>query len=245
MLKSFGLVAAASLLAGCVSVGGPTAAPTLGPSFGITTPAPATPTAAAATPTAVATPTAAPTATPTDAPTATPTDEPTPELTPEPTPDGGENGDLILFDDFVDPTSGWATGETGNSSAQYVDGSLHLIVGDAGQAVWSDRALDAEYGVLLSAAFFTASTDGAVGLLCDDGTGSLYGATLTSASDLVFFSIIGGVSNVLDTRNDLDVELTPGATEGFGLECAGTSTGQFPHGRGAARFGNDRHLREH
>jgi hypothetical protein len=227
LLKSFGLfMAVASLLVGCVSIGNPTAAPTLAPSFGITTPAPATPTRAPATPTAVP-PTAQPTATPTAEPTASPTDEPTLAPTVEPTPDGGNvNGDLILFDDFVDPASGWQTGTSGNLSVAYQDGSLHFAVGDPGQGLWSRRGLNVEHGVLLGAGFFTASTGGAIGMLCVAPAGELYGALLTSTNRVVFFSIIAGTTNVLE-GHDIDIGMTPGATEGFGLECAGTSTGNF------------------
>jgi len=136
------------------------------------------------------------------------------------------NGDLIIFDDFVDENSGWATGESGNLSIAYQDGSLHFDVADPGQGIWSKRSLDGEFGVVLAAGFFTATTDGAIGYLCTNPLGEQYGALLTSTNRLVFFSVIGGETNVLK-RHDIDVGMTPGATEGFGLECAGTSTGNF------------------
>jgi hypothetical protein len=225
-------MAVVALVAGCTSAPVATSAPTAAaPTLGVTTPLP--PTTAAATPTVAATeePTAEPTAEPTEEatvePTAEPTLEPTAEATPETTgtPDN-VNGDLIVFDDFVDENSGWETGETGNLSIAYVDGSLHFDVGDPGQGVWSRRGFGTEYGVVLAAGFFTATTDGAIGYLCTDPAGEQYGALLTSTNRLVFFSVIAGETNVLDTH-ELEIGMTPGATEGLGIECAGTSTGNF------------------
>lgn len=220
-------MAVVALVAGCSGTPTPTAAPTAAPTLGITTPLP--PTTAPATPTVAPTaePTVEPTAEPTAEPTPEPTAEPTPEVTPEETlPPDNTNGDLVLFDDFLDDSTGWATGVSGNMSVAYQDGSLHFNVGDPGQAVWSHKSLPEEYGVVLAAGAFTAETDGAIGMLCMTPLNEFYGALLTSTNKLVFFSIIGGETTVLE-RNELETGMTPGATEGFGVECAGTETGNF------------------
>ena len=210
---------------GCVSISGPSQAPTAAATQAVTTPRPpATPTAAASVsvsvaPSPTATATASPTATPTlVVPSFVPTDRP-------PATPSADDGDLLFVDQMEDPASGWALGALGNSSAAYSGGNLRLAIGDSGQAIWSPRLLGAEFGVLLVAGSYMISGGAGAGAACVSPDNQLYGAEITSDGSLIFFSIINGVTQALERHEDLPLELTENQLVGFGIECGATSTG--------------------
>src|SRR5687767_2151257 len=151
-------VAAIALVTGCVSVTGPSLAPSGPPSV-------ATPSPVVTTSRPVVTSSPAPSvavseqpnfspqapATATPAPSASPVGPSVPGVSP-PAPPAIADGDLLFLDDMDDPSSGWSVGEIGNASASFTDeGGLQLQIGDAGQAIWSPRRLAGEFGVLLVA----------------------------------------------------------------------------------------------
>ena len=125
-----------------------------------------------------------------------------------------------------DPSSGWAAGDIGNSTVSFNDdGELSLDVGDAGQAIWSPRRVDGEFGVLLVAGGYVISGDGGVGAACVTGDGDMYGAEMTTTGQLIFFSIVDGATRALETKDDLDVQVEQDVFWAFGVECTGLSTG--------------------
>lgn len=220
-------VAVASVLGGCVSIGGQSAEPPVGRSFGITTPAPvATATAGAATPPATTGATQTATATATAEPTVTPSAEATPTATAESTDTPGQAADdLVLSDDMSDPNSGWGLTDTDFSTIAYEDGALRITIHPDTGASFSQRRAGGEYAVLLAAAQFRPTAGGAVGLLCASFDGLRYGAAFTTNGALVFFSIDGGQVVPLDSIKDVGSDLPVGESTVFGLECAGTVTG--------------------
>jgi len=217
---------------GCVSVSGPSPAPSAASSLGITTPAPTTQSAK---------PSVAPTATAA----ATPSPESTLQVTPEasletvppasskasgePSESAAPAGaDLLFDDDMSDPASGWATGQSGAVAVDYVDGSLELTISAAQQAVWSTRRLESGSPVVLVAGVFTPKNDESIfGPLCETPDGKLYGVIATSSSHLNFIAIEGDVTRVLASHDELGIEVPNGQPVSIGLECAGTDSGAF------------------
>lgn len=220
-------MAVASLLVGCVSIGGPSpsASAALGRSFGITTPAPiASATAGASAdatqaPLLTPSPTSATTATPTAEPTATPAAEPT--ETPTATPD-----DLVLFDNMEDPAaSRWGETETESTTVSMEPGALRFEIRQELGAAYSSHPLPSEYAVLQVAAEFNPADDGAIGVLCSASDDIHYGAAFTTNGALIFFSIDNGQIASLKRINDVGSDLQVNEATTFGLECAGTATG--------------------
>lgn len=218
-------MAVASMLAGCVSLNAPSVAPSVGRSFGITTPAPVASASASASAAVTLAPVA--TATPTTAPTATPSAEASEPPTTEPTESPGTTtSDLILSDDMDDPsTSGWGTTDTETTTVSVQDGALRIEVRQEGGAAYSSHLLGAEYAVVLAVADFEPAADGAVGLLCSTSGDLHYGAAFTTNGALIFFSIDGGQVAVLERINDVGSDLQVDVSALFGIECAGTATG--------------------
>ena len=219
------------VVTGCASIGAPSAEPSVVPSLslpslGVTTPRPQI----TSSPQASSAPTAPASGTPASAsfvPQASASPGPTsPPIVPPPPPPSREDGDLLFFDDMDDPSSGWGTGEIGNSIVSFNDdGELSLDIGDAGQAIWSPRRVVGEFGVLLVAGGYVISGDGGVGAACVTADGDLYGAEMTTTGQLIFFSIVDGATRALDTKDDLDVQVEREVFWAFGVECTGLSTG--------------------
>ena len=228
MAKALAIGTSLLLLAGCVSVNTSSTPPSAGPSFGITTPHPASPTL----PTIVLTPAPVVTEAPTEPP---PTEEPTaPPATQAPTavataettePPSSGSADVLFEDDMTDPTSGWGTGDTALVTTSYQGDALNMVVHTAGGAGYSPRDLGAEFGTLIAAGEFTAGADGAFGVLCGAAGPVFYGALVTTNGGLVMFSIVGGEVTVLDSINDIGLDVPVGEPTFFGLECSGTATG--------------------
>jgi hypothetical protein len=218
LLRALCVAVATIVVCGCVSITGPSPTPSVGgPSLGVATPQPEV----TSNPVASAVPSSQP-STPVAA-SASPIAPTVPPSTPPATP-ATTDGDLLFFDDMDDPSSGWSVGEVGNSSVFFADeGRLRLQVGDAGQAIWSPRRLDGEFGVLLVAGGYVISGDGGIGAACVTEDNQLYGAEVTTTGELIFFSIVDGITRALDTK-DFD-ELTQGVDWGLGIECTGLSTG--------------------
>ena len=226
LAASVGLVA---VLTGCVTISGPSAAPSVGgPSFGVTTPRPQLTSSPAASVVSTNQLTLPPLASASIPPVASPSPVfPTvPPVVPSGSTPPDEDGDLLFFDDMDDPASGWAVGDVGNSSASFTDdGSLRFQIGDAGQAMWSPRRVAGEFGVLLVAGGYDITGDGGLGAACVTEESHLYGAEVTTTGQLIFFSIVDGVTRALDTNDDLAFDVGQGLQLGFGLECTGLSTG--------------------
>lgn len=227
MTRALGVcVAMAALLAGCVSIGGPSAQPSIGRSFGITTPAPGASATTAAT--TAATQPATTTPTPTDEPTATPSAAatPTPTASAEATETpGAATNDLVFSDDMSDPSSGWGVTDTDLSTIAYEGGALRITIHQEAGASFSQHTVGGEYAVVLAAAEFQPTAGGAFGLLCTSSDGLRYGAALTTNGALVFFAIQEGDVIPLKRINDVGSDLPVGESTVFGLECAGTATG--------------------
>jgi hypothetical protein len=221
-------MAVVALVAGCASIPAITAGPSAAPTLGITTPAPATvaPATPTVAPTATPEPTAEPTTEPTPEPTIEPTAEPTADVTAAPTPETppAGSGDLLFVDEFDDETSGWGVGQSGDVSAQYVNGSLQLDVNAQGAAVWSTRSLSGAVAVALVAGEFRPVSEGAFGPLCEGDDGSLYGVVATPDGNVSFLSVINNQASVLDTHEGV-VDVPPVGSVLIGVECAGLATG--------------------
>ena len=222
LLVAFAVIA---LAAGCVSVSGPTAAPTTSPSFGITTPHPAS-----ATPTAA--PTAAPTATPTAAPTATvaPTASAAPTAssgsTPQPSGDlGFDQRDVIFFDDLNDASSGWGVGTTDGGSVSYASGSLEFDTTATDAWMWSRRVADSTNATMRIIGDFWPAGDGAFGVLCDSGDTQLFGAIVGTDGSWAFVSVGDNGAEVLLSDESAGLDVLAGGSNLVALECTGTATG--------------------
>lgn len=231
-------VVVACLLMGCVSLGpGQTASPSLGPSFSITTPAPSASASAGATsaptasPAATAPPTQAATATPTEAPTVgVPTESPAPPLTPAPSTGVIEDfgaDELLLADDFSDPTSGFGVGPNAGGTVAYVNGALQFDTASQGSWMWSRRTHTVSWPVLHIEADMTPSANGYAGLLCAHDDDELWGAVANAAGLWVFVSLTSDGASILTSNQETGWEIAPGATTRMALDCAGAETGAF------------------
>jgi len=220
-------MAVASLLVGCVSIGGPSSSPSAsaGRSFGITTPAPIASATAAASPGATQAPALTPS--PTSAQTATPTAEATATLTAGPTETPGATPeDLVLIDDMDDPAaSRWGDTATESTTVSAEPGALRIDIRQEQGAAYSSHPLPSEYAVLLVAAEFNPAADGAIGVLCSASSDIHYGAAFTTNGALIFFSIENGQLTSLERINDVGSDLQLNQATIFGLECTGTATG--------------------
>lgn len=225
LIRALGIcMAGASLLIGCVSVSGPSTQPSVDRSFGVTTPAPVASATAGATNNATQLPAATPT--PTAEPTATPSVDATVAPTEPAKSPGTQTNDLVLFDDMDDPgTSGWGLTDTATTTVSMEDGALRISLREQNGAAYSAHLLGAEYAVVLVAADFKPTADGAVGVLCSTADDVHYGAAYTTNGALVFFSIEAGQVVVLDRINDVGSDLQVNVSALFGLECTGTATG--------------------
>lgn len=226
MTRSFFVSAVvASLVVGCVSLAPGTAQPSAPPSFGITTPAPATP-VATATPAPIATPTAAPTETPTSAASITPE----PPLTPAPSSGtiGDFGADTLLFaDDFSDDTSGFGVGTNSGGTVAYVNGALQFDTLSQGSWMWSRRSVDTFSNVIHVEASFTPSAFGYQGLLCARSDDELWGGVANAAGIWVFIKLTEDGAAILTSNQQVGFEITPAETTRIALDCAGTDTGLF------------------
>jgi hypothetical protein len=216
-------LAVVALAAGCVTVGGPTAAPTVSPTLDITTPHPATPTDGGA---PTVTPTASVAPTTTAAPTATPEPSATNGPTPQPSGDlGFDQRDVIFFDDLTDATSGWGTGTTAGGSVSYASGTLEFDTAADGAWLWSRRLADSSSATMRVIGDFYPTGDGAFGVLCLSGDAQLYGAVVGTDGSWAFVSVgdTGALTLLSDDSAGLDV--VAGQSNLVALECAGTATG--------------------
>ncbi len=217
-----------SLLVGCVSLGpGGTNPPTAPPSFGITTPAPATPVVTA---TPIATPIATPTAAPIETPTSEASTTPAPPLTPAPSSGTIEDfgADTLLFaDDFSDDTSGFGVGTNSGGTVAYVNGALQFDTLSQGSWMWSRRSVDTFSNVVHVEASFTPSAFGYQGLLCARSDDELWGAVANANGIWVFIKLTSDGATILTSNQQVGFEITPGATTRIALDCAGTNTGSL------------------
>lgn len=122
-------------------------------------------------------------------------------------------------------TSSWGETETEATTVSAEQGALRIATRQVNGAAYSSHPLGAEYAVLLVAADFKPSADGAVGVLCSAANDVHHGAAYTTNGALVFFSIDNGQVAVLDRINDVGSDLRVNQSAIFGLECAGTATG--------------------
>ena len=221
------------LLAGCVSVSGPSTSPGAAtPTLGITTPVPST-----AGPTASIATTSSPTASPTLAPTASasqseqPTDSPLPTETASivPTPSSGpvfDTRDLLFEDTFDDDTSGWGIGNTPGGDITYVSGALTFDLPVNGNWIWSRRNTGDVNGTVRLVGEFSAGSDGRFGLLCASGE-ELYGAILSTSGGYSFVRIGEDGAEELGGDESAGLDVPTGEPTRFVLECAGLATGAF------------------
>ena len=238
MLKSVLVaLAALALVAGCVSVTGPTASPgaTAAPT-GAPTGAPTAP------PTSTASPSAAPTAQPTE--TAAPTDEPTEQ------PSGVDTRDLLYEDNLDDPTGqcaaptdpttvpvgcfgvGEVTGTNPDTQEPihigdiaYLDEKLNVSVDLDNGWMWSRREVGGAHSTMRVAAEFIPAAAGRFGLFCNWNDKELWGAVVGTDGSWVLGDIgefgINRLAEDLDAR--LDVRI--GESVSMAIECAGLITG--------------------
>ena len=223
----------AGLLAGCVSVSGPSLSPGAAtPTLGITTPVPST-----AGPTASIGTTASPTASPTLAATASaspseqPTDSPLPTETASiaPTPSAGplfDTRDLLFEDTFDDDASGWGVGNTPGGDIAYVNGALTFDLPVNGNWIWSRRETGEVNGTVRLLGEFSASSDSRFGLLCVSGE-ELYGAVLSTSGGYAFVRIGEDGAEELGGDDSASLDVPTGEPTLFMLECAGRATGAF------------------
>jgi len=233
VLVAFAVLA---LAAGCVSVSGPTAAPTTSPSFGITTPHPATATPSAA-PTAAPTATVAPTATAAPSASSGPTSQPSGDL-------GFDERDVIFFDDLTDPSGEcttpppnttpagcWGVGDvtttdgTPIGSIHYESGALALAVDNAGAWLWSRRIADSTSATMRVIGDFYPAGDGVFGVVCASGDTQLFGAVVGTDGSWAFVSIGNNGAEKLLSDESAGLDVRAGESNLVALECTGTATG--------------------
>lgn len=234
MSKSvFAALAVVALVAGCVSVTGPTASP------GVTVAPTVAPTGA---PTAVPTATVAPTATtaPTAEPTAAPTSLPTVEPTGQPA--GFDERDMLFNDDLTDPSRQCATatgtvppgcfgiGEVTSpgghiGTVAYLGGRLNFAVDNVNGWMWSRREVGGPHSTMRIAAEFIPASAGRFGLFCNWNDDELWGAVVGTDGSWVLGDIGDiGINRLAEDQNaGLDVPI--GESTPMAVECSGLITG--------------------
>jgi hypothetical protein len=221
------LSAVVALAAGCVSVSGPSAAPTTSPTLGVTTPHPATATPSAApSGTPSATQSAPPTATAAPTTTAGPSASSGP--TPQPSGDlGFDQRDVLFYDELTDPSSGWGVGTTGGGSVAYANGELQFNTASAGAWIWSRRLVNSTHATMRIASDFMPTGDGRFGLMCASGDTQLYGVVVGTDGSWAFVSV--GANGAEELLGDSAAGLItgPGVLTHMALECAGLATGSL------------------
>ncbi len=230
-LLVFSLVA--GLLAGCVSVSGPSASPGAATSTPVvTTPGPAS-SSPSASPTASPSATPAPTASPspTSSPSVAPTDtaQPTSSASADPSPTSGtgfDPRDLLFEDAFDDDSSGWGVGNTPGGDIAYVDGALQFSLPANGNWIWSRRNTGEINGTVRIVGEFTLLADGGVALLCVSGD-LLYGAMVSTGGGYSFVRIGADGAEILADDEAAGLDVAAGTPTRFVLECAGVATGSF------------------
>lgn len=235
MSKSvFAVLCVTALVAGCVSVTGPTASPALTP-------------AATVAPTALPTvpPTTAPTATLAPSPTADGTEGPTVPPTAAPTgvPSAFDTRDVLFNDDLTDadghcmaattatPTDCFGVGEvtgangTHIGSVSYQDGAFNFAVDIQNGWMWSRREVGGAHSTMRIAAEFIPATDGRFGLFCDSNDDELWGAVVGTDGSWVLGDIGETGINPLVTDENAGLPVPLGQSALMAVECAGLITG--------------------
>jgi hypothetical protein len=77
------------------------------------------------------------------------------------------SGDIVLEDDFSDPSSGWPRRTDERLIQDYTDGTYRIFVNDTDFDVWSTAGVDVDSVIVeADATFVNSPDDGVVGLIC-------------------------------------------------------------------------------
>jgi hypothetical protein len=243
----------ATVVAGCVSVATPPSAqPSLGPSFGVTTPAPASPGTSFPTLTLPPIPTIPPltlppiptlppvTLPPVTLPPVTlppitlppPTVAPptnTPPTDTPPTEPPVTDGDRVFADTMDDPASGWGTYEAEFASVAYTESVLRVTINVADSFGYGSRPLNGDFATVLVASDLVPNGVRRGGLLCvgstDSGAAAAYGVVITAGGGVNFISVVDGTLETLEENPDVNLPVSDGVGQVIGLACSGTSAG--------------------
>lgn len=133
---------------------------------------------------------------------------------------------VILSDDFSSAT--WGTGTDADSSVEYVDGRLQVIVYTKNYFVWSTPNNEDYQNVHMEVTVLNNGTDSttAFGLMCNQQAGadnSFYYLAITPAGEYAIAKATAGQSDVFLTNNDQwassDLIPTDAASYKIGADC--------------------------
>jgi hypothetical protein len=153
----------------------------------------------------------------------------------QPTSTPGAN--VLLHDDFS--SSQWGTGTDADSSIQYENDALHMIVTKKNWFVWSTPGDQSYQNVHLEATVINNGTDDttAFGLVCDKkpGSSSFYYAGMTPAGQYAIVKSAEGQSDVFLTGDNQwtasDAIARNAASYRLGLDCGNGSLALYVDGQ--------------
>jgi hypothetical protein len=143
---------------------------------------------------------------------------------------------VLLSDDFS--SSGWGTGTDTDSSIEYVDNALQMIVYTPHWFVWSTPSAQTYQDVHAEVTVINHDTDAttAFGIICNkqDATDDFYYVTITPAGEYAIGKATDGQSDVFLTNNDRwafsDAIPQNAATYRIGADCGGGRIALYVNG---------------
>jgi len=139
----------------------------------------------------------------------------------------------LLKDDFSSDTSGWGTGTDADSSVEYLDGGLKMVVFTKNYFVWSTPDTVDYENVHLEATVINNGTDPttAFGIMCDQqaADNSFYYLAVTPGGEYAIAKAVTGETDLFLTNNDQwassDLIAKDAASYRVGADCGkGTLT---------------------
>jgi hypothetical protein len=115
-----------------------------------------------------------------------------------PTPTVAQSGEVLFFDDFTDPESGWNSVTTETGESDYADGMYRILVSDTNTDIWSKPNLNyADSIIEVDAYKVGGSRDNRFGVLCRiNGPDNFY--SFIASSDGYY-----GIGKVKDSAYEL------------------------------------------
>jgi hypothetical protein len=130
-----------------------------------------------------------------------------------------------LFDDTLTTNDGWFTGSTGGGTVTFASGQLVLSPTQDGSWEASSRPTGSRSGTLAVAAELMPSSDGIVGVMCDNAGTDFFGGAVGTDGAWYLLSVEHGGLNVLSHGDAGSVSLPVDEPSLVVVECAAKSTG--------------------
>jgi len=138
-------------------------------------------------------------------------------------------------DDFSDSNSGWGTGTDSQSSVEYQDGGLKMIVFQPLYLTWSTAGLSPYENIHMEVSVNNQSSDPKAffGLVCNaqGGTTSFYYVGVSSDGYYAFIKSAVAADDVYLKESSSDVISSSGSSMRLGLDCSGSSLTLYVNGQ--------------